>query len=466
MRTYSNFGRYWLRAAVLCAVALMAADSSPVQAQTLGDAVRRAVATNPTIKSSSANRRAVNYELDQATGRLMPQLSMSASLQAQNIDRPEGISAGNNTLRARRAVSAKIRQVVFDGWDRANQIYRSEARIDSAAMRVLAASEAVGLDAVETYIDVIRHRRLLALADANIKRHKEILNLVNVRYKGGNSPVSDLDQTKERLAGAQAVHAEIRSALQSAEARYAEVVGQRPGKLRSIPIPNHATHGLQRTVNNALARNSILLALRSDIVAAEHERNQSKSDYYPQVFLEGEAIYGKDIDGTPGRNNELRGGVVLSWNLFDGRTRTARVGELSERVVQRVADLERRERDVIKQIETSWAKYTNGHARVAALKSQVASNSKIIRTYLDEYQLSKRSILDVLDAENTRFRVRFDLSSADAIKRFAIYQVVALTGQILDVFGVEAPKEAIPLSDLAPARSLGGNHDLVIQPLR
>jgi len=92
MRTYSNFGRYWLRAAVLCAVALMAADSSPVQAQTLGDAVRRAVATNPTIKSSSANRRAVNYELDQATGRLMPQLSMSASLQAQNIDRPEGIN--------------------------------------------------------------------------------------------------------------------------------------------------------------------------------------------------------------------------------------------------------------------------------------------------------------------------------------------------------------------------------------
>ncbi len=466
MRTYSNFSRYWLRAAVLCAVALMVADSSPLQAQTLGDAVRRAVATNPTVKSSSANRRAVNYELDQATGRLMPQLSMSASLQAQNIDRPEGISAGNNTLRARRAVSAKIRQVVFDGWDRANQIYRSEARIDSAALRVLAASEAVGLDAVETYIDVIRHRRLLALADANIKRHKEILNLVNVRYKGGNSPVSDLDQTKERLAGAQAVHAEIRSALQSAEARYAEVVGQRPGKLRSIPIPNHATHGLQRTVNNALARNSILLALRSDIVAAEHERNQSKSDYYPQVFLEGEAIYGKDIDGTPGRNNELRGGVVLSWNLFDGRTRTARVGELSERVVQRVADLERRERDVIKQIETSWAKvYQRARTRRGTEKPG-GQQLQDHRTYLDEYQLSKRSILDVLDAENTRFRVRFDLSSADAIKRFAIYQVVALTGQILDVFGVEAPKEAIPFSDLAPARSLGGNHDLVIQPLR
>ena len=108
----------------------------------------------------------------------------------------------------------------------------------------------------------------------------------------------------------------------------------------------------------------------------------------------------------------------------------------------------------------------NGHARVAALKSQEASNSKIIRTYLDEYQLSKRSILDVLDAENTRFRVRFDLSSAEAIKRFAIYQVVALTGQLLDIFGIQAPQEAVPLTNLKPARSLGGNHDLVIQPLR
>lgn len=467
MRTYSDFSRYWLRTAVLCAVALMVADSSPVHAQTLGDAVRRAVATNPAIRSASANRRARNYELDQANGRLLPQLSMNSSLQAQKIDRPLGIGlANNNQLRARREVSVKVRQVVFDGWDRANQIYRSEARIDSAALRVLASTEAVGLDAVETYIDVLRHRRLLHLAAANIRQHKKILSLVNVRYKGGNSPISDLDQTRERLAGARAVHAEIRTALQTAEARYAQVVGVRPGKLRSIPTPQHARRGLRNSINTGLAHNSILLALKSDIVEAEHERNQSKSAYYPQVYLEGEAVYGQDIDGTPGRSRELRGGVVLSWSLFDGKVRTARVGELSERVVQRVADLEKREREVIQQIESAWAKYTNGHARVAALKSQEASNSKIIRTYLDEYQLSKRSILDVLDAENTRFRVRFDLSSASAIKRFAIYQVVALTGQLLDTFGVDAPKEAVPLTDIAPARSLGGNHDLVIQPLR
>ncbi len=71
---------------MLCAIAFLVADSSPVQAQTLGDAVRRAVATNPAIKSASANRRARNYELDQATGRLLPQLSMNSSLQAQQVD--------------------------------------------------------------------------------------------------------------------------------------------------------------------------------------------------------------------------------------------------------------------------------------------------------------------------------------------------------------------------------------------
>jgi len=467
MSTIAKFYQRSLLTAMMCSIALLVTDTTAVQAQSLGDAVSRAVATNPNIKSASANRRARNYELDQATGRLLPQLSMNSSLQAQQINRPLGVGTEfNDILRSRREVSVRVRQVVFDGWDRANQIYRSEARIDGAALRVLAASEAVGLDAVETYIDVLRHRRLFSLADANIKRHKEILSLVNVRYKGGNSPISDLDQTSERLAGAQAVHAEIRTALQTAEARYSEVVGMRPGKLRSIPIPRHATKGLRNAINTGLAHNSILLALRSDIVEAEYERNQAKSDYFPQVYLEGEAKYGKDIDGTPGLNSELRGGVVVSWNLFDGKIRTARVGELSERVVQRVADLERREREVIQQIESAWAKYTNGHARVAALKSQEASNSKIIREYLDEYQLSKRSILDVLDAENTRFRVRFDLSSAEAIKRFAVYQIIASTGQLLQTFGIEAPEDAVPLSDLAPARSLGGDHQLVIQPLR
>lgn len=84
---------------MLCAVALMFIVSAPVQAQTLGDTVRRAVATNPTVKSSSANCRPVNCKLDQAaTGRLMPQFSMTASLQAQNIDRPLGISTANNRM--------------------------------------------------------------------------------------------------------------------------------------------------------------------------------------------------------------------------------------------------------------------------------------------------------------------------------------------------------------------------------
>ena len=61
-------------------------------------------------------------------------------------------------------ISAELTQVLFDGWDRSNDIYRSAATVDAAALRLLERSEALGLDAVEAYIDVQRHTQILGVA--------------------------------------------------------------------------------------------------------------------------------------------------------------------------------------------------------------------------------------------------------------------------------------------------------------
>ena len=76
--------------------------------------------------------------------------------------------------------SAELTQVLFDGWDRANDIYRSAALVDAAASSpVIERSEAMGLDAVEAYIDVQRHCQILSVAHINRRRRlQNILGLV------------------------------------------------------------------------------------------------------------------------------------------------------------------------------------------------------------------------------------------------------------------------------------------------
>ncbi len=79
-------------------------------------------------------------------------------------------------------------------------------------------SEALVLRAVEAYIDVRRHSRLLGIANDNVRRHEQTLRLVRGRRQGGKASKGEVDQALERLAGIKVVVAAIRQALLDAKA--------------------------------------------------------------------------------------------------------------------------------------------------------------------------------------------------------------------------------------------------------
>src|SRR5688572_9434571 len=157
-----------LRIGLASAAVFLAASTVYAQATSLREAVQQAVLTNPRIDAAQANRRTTEYSFKQAKGRFLPELELNADVGQQRIDRPEGLGpAVNDTWQDRRQASLSIREVLFDGWDRANDIYRSQASISAASFRVMVRSEAVGLNSVEAYINGIRHRDLLSLAQDN-----------------------------------------------------------------------------------------------------------------------------------------------------------------------------------------------------------------------------------------------------------------------------------------------------------
>ncbi len=440
--------------------------SSQAQAVSLREAVRSAVHNNPEIKAASASRRASDYRLRQAQGALLPRVDFSADYGAQRVDKPQSLSpAINRKWRNRKEASVTIRQILFDGWYRANDIYKNASQVDAVALRVLQQSEALGLNAVEAYIDVRRLTRLLRIAQENSRRHVKILNLIRIRKKGGKSPASELDQTLERVAGTKAIVAEIRQSLAEAKAKFKRVVGFEPKTTNPVAFPKRIPPTKHAAVRTGLSANPAIKAARADIDAAKFEREQSTGSYYPEVSLEGSATYGSDVSGIPGRSNDLTGRVVMSWNLFDGLITTNRKRELSERWYQTKATLDSQTRQVTEAVERAWAAYIVGGSRVAELRRQAQLNRRIVGTYLQEYRLSKRSLLDLLDSESALFNSRFQQSSVEAVRLFSAYQLLASMGVLLDTVGVSAPKEGTAQRRAQTQRSLGV-FNITIEPLR
>lgn len=429
---------------------------------TLSEALQYAVATNPRIEAAEANYRATEQVYKQSLGRLFPEIDLRAEYGPQKIDRPLGLGPEvNNVWRNSKNVTAAFRQVLFDGFDRANDIYRSQARMTSASQKILARSDAVALNAVEAYIDVRRHLDLLDLANKNVVRHQKLAEKVRTNYDGGNAPVGDVEQTEERIEASKALVAQIKVSLETAKAKFRNAVGEEPVGLQQVPYAKGFPNSAQAVVEYAATHSPRILASLSDIEVSDYDKRQFESSLYPQLSIEGSATRGDDMEGTPGRNDELRGMVVLSWKLFDGGVRRSRTRELSERAYEKRANHDELLRQTKQEIEIAFARFHEGKAQVDSMRRQVEQNMKLIDTYENEYNAGRRSLLDLLDAENTRFRSQYELSNADSMRRYSSYELLTHMGILLDTMGVARNSAADAGSNPSFALGSGG-----IAPLR
>ncbi|MDD7912150.1 TolC family outer membrane protein [Pseudovibrio exalbescens] len=416
-------------------------STASAHAISLRDAVEAAVHTNPDIQESSANRRARDQELRAAQGAYLPSLSIAASYGAEQLDRPADSSVSDGEWRAAKQFDITAEQLIFDGFGSVNEIYRQGARVDGAAYRVLERSEAIALDAIEAYIDVIRHQEILRKSRENTAKHERIYNEVRQRFEGGETGAADLAQAQERVAATRIITSTVRKSLLDTMAKYRRVIGLDPKNL--VPVQASSLPGatLSATIAMAQQNNPQILAAQADTDAADFEAEGTNAPFLPRVSVEGQASFGDDVNGYDGRNDEYRVMLRMRWNLYNGGTDTARKNQAYEQLAEARARVDRALRETAEGVEVAWASVDTTRERIAALRQTVAANRKVVEGYRDEYNIGQRTLLDLLNAQNALFNSEIDLVSAQAILKFATYQLQGTTGNLLAHFNIEPPAE-------------------------
>ncbi len=91
-----------------------------------------------------------------------------------------------------------------------------------------------------------------------------------------------------------------------------------------------------------------------------------------------------------------------------------------------------------KAVRKRYQEEIHHHQQVKAeLTQQEKATARIVDNYREEYSLSKRSLLDVLDAERARFNTGFQRISVRAAYRFAEYRMLAVQSKLVDYFGAK-----------------------------
>lgn len=413
----------------------------------LRSAVAIGISTNPETGVVQNNRRATDEELQQAKGLYLPSVDVRADTGYEHSDDP-GTRAGTGDDEEnmwRYDAGITLTQMLFDGFETKYENQRQKARVLSASHRVGESAELTGLAIVEAYLNVMRQREQLKIARDNVAAHITLLDQISDSAQAGRTTDADVQQGNARLAAARALEASVREALRTAEATYIREVGDPPQDLVMPMVPVDAlSQDVEREVKLALHQSPTIAIFEADIDVAHAEFEGSKSTMYPQVDLQLNARTGNDLNGVDGRDTSASALAVLNWNLYRGGIDTARVKEHINREAQAKEARADAARQVENDVRTTWASMVSAGERARQFTSQVAANSEVVKSYKDQFDLNRRTLLDVLDSQNELFVSRSNLVNAEFLEMFAVYRLLALKGNLLSSLDVPKPRESDP----------------------
>ena len=194
-----------------------------------------------------------------------------------------------------------------------------------------------------------------------------------------------------------------------------------------------------------LTDNPTIKAAQADSDAAREAFHSAAGAFMPNVALEARGTEGHDTDGFPQHFTESSLKVVATWDIFRGGQDTWKRVETAERYNQTTMAHARLQRDANESVDKAWAARVITADRIAALVMQTEAARKVIEAYSKEYDLGQRSLIDLLNAENTSFNAQVSLISARSVAIFADYQLLAAMGKLLDYIRAPHPVDAEPL---------------------
>ncbi len=418
--------------------------ATPAAGIELRDAVQAALQTNPEIRQAIHNKDATQKERRQAEGLWYPRVSVEASAGIRDLDSPtrRAIEEDNNTLYPLEA-SVTADQLLLDMGGRSAEIRRQASRTDAAAARVEERSEYVALNVSRAYIDFVLQQRLVAIAEDNATFHERLAGDLREGVSKGSISIADQQQAEERLQSARARVTEAREELETAGIQFRTLAGMPIDSVTTPPDLSQCMPGsLEDAVALARQQNPRVQESIADLSTARELIKAARSEMGPTFNLEATARAGDDVDGVDGRTTDLLGRVVMRWLIFNGGTNIANVREQQARADEAHARLFEMTRRAEEDARSAWNRLTNQSRLANELETQSRVADDLLLSYREQFNVGRRSLLDVLDAQNTRQNVQAQAETARMAKLYAQYRVLAASNRLIECLGVQMPQAA------------------------
>ncbi|MCC8405633.1 TolC family protein [Paraburkholderia sp. MMS20-SJTN17] len=388
------------------------------------DAVEKAEQRSPEVRQAYTAYEAANADVDEAKGQRWPQIDIGS--QTQSLKFGPGNRNGDNSGNV---VTATISTTVYDWGRTKNTIGSREHLSDAARSNYTAAREQNAFDVTSTLVELGKQCAIVDLSQRFVERMATLVKMLDEIVAVDRGRGSELTQAKARLLQAEAAHDSAQAKVRDAELKLQKLLGETTPPIprtRDWPIqPGNLPQLLQQVDTH-----SSLRQIQSEANAADLNAKAVKASGLPTVNWTVSANAGV---GGAGQRAPWQTMLTLNWAAFRGgstKAATAAAGHRAQAAWQRV---DQQRRDLEYGIRAADQDAHTMLSRADQYERLSAETDQVRKAFFEQwYHLGKRTLLDVLLAENDHYGNRV----SEVTNRFggyaAVLQEYASAGALLD----------------------------------
>ncbi len=435
---------------IFCFLLILTPLGIPAEEYSLDDLYRLAFERSETIKIAEEDLFISKREKDRALAVLFPTLSAYGKHTRYN----EKKSAGTLTIQPDYTNSWGLRldQSLSLSGRELTALGITKESIKMSRYDLKAVKEEYLLSVSDAYYDVLKAKKTLEIASANVKRLTKHRDAARTRLKVGEATKTVLLRAEAELAGAQSDLIKAKNNLRLAKALLARTVGinsdysvkeshgsdigRQESENLTVSCQVPEASGQQSTIDclkeKALSQRPEIKAMTIQKEIAGDEVTYARGLYWPTLALEG--VYSKE-ENEPSSSFEIKeriyGGVKLNFPFFEGGLRIAEVRQAKAKLRQAEYNLSDLKRSVSMEVETAYLDLITESGVLDKLQAEVEYARDNYNAVSKQFKHGLANSVDVMDANTLLVTAERELINAEYNYKFAILKLKRATGTLL-----------------------------------
>lgn len=397
----------------LAAVLSLFVVNSRAAELTVQDCVTMALENNKDLKAFAMDVRSGQQELKIARTKFLPSWKMNANynlkdksdqfLYEADVFSP-GIPPGDVEFSTENkdmyGLSLILEQPLFTGGNINHSYKKSKIMNEQRQLKVERQKKLLAFEVKKNFYTVIKEQGYREASEKTLQFQRGKLAILQERLKEGYIKKEDILQMETTIAFAEFDLAKSKNREDLARSRLKEIIyyeGDEKISLKAKPLAAIFTSSLLQVKETALLNREELKISLLNIKTAEEELKIVKSDFYPQVSLQGSYTLQRENPITRPQVWEI--GTRINWPIFEwGRTRAQvlRVRAVRQKSIYQHEQLKK---NIVLEVEEIWRALKDKEGLIQAHEKKFKTTEYRLSLLKEQYSEGKAKLIDIAEME-------------------------------------------------------------------